>query len=79
MIQGRINIVDTDRIDTELLHEGGVTETVGTVAQGVTVGGGSEGGRTAGLVAGKSVSGICPALERATQRTQHQGFGSGRS
>ena len=72
MIQGRINIVDTDGIDTKLLHEGGVTETIRSIAQRVAVRGGSEGGRTAWLVAEKSVSGIVPALEPATQRTQHR-------
>lgn len=72
MIQGRINIVDTDGIDTELLHESGVTETAGTVAQRVTVGGGSERVGTAWLVAGKSVSGTVSASEQARQRTQHQ-------
>lgn len=58
MVQGGINIVDSNRVDTELLHNGSVTETAGTIAQRVGLGGGTEGVRTAWLVAGKSVSGV---------------------
>ena len=32
MVQGGINVVDSDRVDTELLHEGSVTETIGAIA-----------------------------------------------
>lgn len=63
MVQGGINIVDSDRVDTELLHEGGVTETNGTIAQRVRVSCGAEPGGTAWLVAGKNVSYIFAALE----------------
>ena len=72
MVQGWINIVDSNRVDTELLHEGSVTETTGTIAQRITMRGGTECVRTAWLVAEKSVSGVLAALERIESRTQHQ-------
>ena len=63
MIQGRIYIVDSNRVDTELLHEGSVTKTAGAIAQRVGLGGGTERVRPAWLVAGLSVSCVLPALE----------------
>ena len=56
MVQGGVNIVDSNGVDTELLHEGSVTETTGAIAQRVSVRGGTERIGTAWLVAGKSVS-----------------------
>ena len=53
MVQGGINIVDTNGINTELLHECSVTKTTGGIAQRVTLGGGTERVRTAWLIAGK--------------------------
>lgn len=72
MVQSRIHIVDSNRIDTELLHEGSVTETAGAIAQRVSVRGGTEGIGTARLVAVKSVSDTVRAFESIGQRTQHR-------
>ena len=72
MIQGWIDIVHSNGVDTELLHEGSITETIGTIAQRVTIGGGCERVRTAWLIARKNVSGVSPALEPSMQRTQYQ-------
>ena len=63
MIQSRIDIVDSDGVDTELLHEGGVTQTTGAIAQRVGVRGGTERVGTAWLVAGRNVSCDSPGLE----------------
>ena len=63
MVQGRINIVDSNRVNTKLLHEGSVTETIGAIAQRISVRCGTEGVGTAWLVAGKFVNCVLPALE----------------
>ena len=54
MVQGRINIVDSDRVYTELLHKGSVTKTASTVAQRVSLGGGTERVGTAWLIPGQT-------------------------
>ena len=56
MVQGRIDIVDSNCVDTELLHEGSVTEAAGAVAQRVSVRCSTKRVGTTGLVAGKSIS-----------------------
>lgn len=66
MVQGRINVVDSNGVDTELLHEGSITETTGTIAQRVRVRGGTKRVRSAWLIAGKSVSCVFPALESSS-------------
>ena len=72
MVQSRINIIDSDCVDTKLLHKRGVTETIGTVAQRVGVGGGTEGVRAARLVTGKTVSRSSLTFRYNMQRTRHQ-------
>ena len=72
MVQGRIDIVDSNCVDTKLLHEGCVTETTGAIAQRVSSGCSTERVRTAWLVAGNSVSCIFSAIESLVQHTQHQ-------
>ena len=57
MVQGWINVVDSNCVDTELLHEGSVTEAAGAIAQRVSLRCSTERVGTAGLVAGKSISG----------------------
>ena len=37
MVQGRIDIVDSNCVDPELLHQSSVTETAGAIAQRVGV------------------------------------------
>ena len=56
MVQGGINIVDSNCVDTKLLHEGSVTETAGAIAQRVRLGCSTKSVGTSGLVAGKSIS-----------------------
>ena len=71
MIQSRIDIVDSNCVDTELLHEGSVTETIGAIAQRVSISGGTERVGTAWLIPEKSVSRAFPVLpiECATHAT----------
>ena len=70
MVQGWINIVDSNRVDTELLHEGSVTETTGTIAQRITLRGGTECVRTAWLVA-EGVSAVSLQLWNESRNTRN--------
>ena len=42
MIDGRVQVVDPDSVDAELLHEGRIAETEGSVAEGIDAGIGFE-------------------------------------
>ena len=56
MIESRIQVVDSNGVHTQLLHECRITQTVGSIAQGVDTGLGFETCRTSWLIAMKTVN-----------------------
>lgn len=62
MVQCWVQIIDSDRVDAERLHEGGITQAERAIAQWVDARIGLEARRTSGLVAVDSVSCISRSI-----------------